>query len=90
MMMTKVCNTQYEILWIKISKAVEIDTDGLPGVFQRVDAEGQVVTIGAWVVTAANDPVPNNGGWMLMSVGFNGLMWVRRNTNCKLEYKRYF
>jgi hypothetical protein len=85
MMMTEMCNTQYEILWVKISNAVEIDSYEFPGSFQRIDAEGHVSTIGAWVVADVPDPFPKSGAWSILSVGLNGLMWVRRKCKCKCK-----
>ncbi len=80
-MMMKMSNTQYEILQVKISKAVEIGSYAFPGSFQRIDAGGRVATIGAWIVTDVPDPFPKSGAWSLLSVGLNGLLWIRRK--CK-------
>ncbi len=82
-MMTEICETAYEILWVKISKAVESDSYGFPGTFQRSDVRGRSVTMGAWVIPNTNDPHPKQGGWMLLSHGLNGLIWLHRITNCK-------
>ena len=82
-MMTEICETVYEILWVKISKAVAIDGYRLPGSFQRTNASGRIITIGAWIIPDTNDPHPKQGGWMLLSHGLNGLIWIHRVTNCK-------
>ena len=82
-MITEMCNTRYEILWVKVSKAAEIESYRFPGSFRRIGSEGKVVTIGAWVIADVPDPFPESGAWSILSVGINGLMWVRRKRKCK-------